>query len=222
MLSYKGQGVTETVSNIPEKPLGYRFIKRLFDIVFSALAIIIGIIPTIILCILVIIDTKGAPFFLQDRVGKNGRDFKIVKFRTMVADAEDFDKYFNEEQLTIWELEHKLEDDPRVTKVGRFLRKYSIDEMPNFLNVFIGQMSVVGPRAITREELEFFGDDADLMLSVPAGVTGWWQVSSRNDATFESGERQELELYYARNASLALDAKIFIKTFSSVFGGTGI
>lgn len=214
--------MTETVSNIPEKPLGYRFIKRLFDIVFSALAIIIGIIPTIILCILVAVDTKGAPFFLQDRVGKNGRDFKIVKFRTMVADAEDFDKYFNEEQLTIWELEHKLDDDPRVTKIGRFLRKYSIDEMPNFLNVFIGQMSVVGPRAITREELEFFGDDADLMLSVPAGVTGWWQVSSRNDATFESGERQELELYYARNASLALDAKIFIKTFSSVFGGTGI
>ena len=214
--------MAETVSNIPEKPLGYRCIKRLFDIVFSALAIIIGIIPTIILCIFVTIDTKGAPFFLQDRVGKNGRDFKIVKFRTMVADAEDFDKYFNEEQLTIWELEHKLEDDPRITKVGRFLRKYSIDEMPNFLNVFIGQMSVVGPRAITREELEFFGDDADLMLSVPAGVTGWWQVSSRNDATFESGERQELELYYARNASLALDAKIFIKTFSSVFGGTGI
>lgn len=111
-----------------------------------------------------------------------------------------------------------MDDDPRVTRVGRFLRKTSLDELPQFLNVLAGQMSVIGPRPVVEEELAAYGDDAGELLSAKPGITGWWQVQARNDATYGDGSRQELELYYVRNASLAIDAKVFLRTFSIMFG----
>ena len=203
------------------KPLGYRFFKRLLDIAISAIIIVIAFIPGLIVSIAVMASTKGTPFYLQERVGRGGQPFRIVKFRTMVADADDLEKHLTPEQIREWHAEHKVENDPRITKLGGFLRRTSIDEFPNFLNVLIGQMSIVGPRAITIEELPWFGPDQAKLLSVPAGVTGWWQVSSRNAATFETGERQKLELYYVDHASLSLDVRIFFKTFAAVFSGTG-
>ena len=202
--------------------LGYRVVKRAFDIVFSGTVIVVGFVPSTILSIAVAKDTGGTPIYSQRRVGKGGRLFDIYKFRTMVSDADNVEKYLDEEQLAQWHNERKVDDDPRITRLGHFLRKSSIDEFPQFINVFLGQMSVVGPRAVTVEETAWYGDDLAEILSVPVGITGMWQTGPRNDCTFESGKRQQLELEYVRNASLSLDIRLFFRTFATVFRGTGM
>ena len=196
----------------------YRVCKRAFDVVFSACVIAVGLIPGLILSAFIAKDTGGSPLYSQERIGKGGKKFRIYKFRTMVADSDNVEKYLSTEQLEQWNRERKVENDPRITQLGRKLRRTSIDEMPNFINVLKGDMSVVGPRAITRDEIAWFGEDAETVLSVPAGITGLWQATRRNDATFESGERQRIELEYARNAGFAMDAKCFIGTFGAMFG----
>lgn len=201
-----------------EGRLGYHFVKRAFDIVFSACATIVGLIPVALLCLVIRLESPGSPIYLQERVGYRGKPLRILKLRTMVADSDDVEKHLSPEQLTQWERERKVDDDPRVTKVGHFLRKTSLDELPQFLNVLAGQMSVVGPRPVVEDELAAYGDDAAELLSVKPGITGWWQVRARNDATYEDGNRQELELFYVRNASLAMDARVFSRTFGIMFG----
>lgn len=196
----------------------YKACKRAFDIVFSLCVIVVGFVPGLILCAFIVRDTGGSPIYTQERVGMGGRTFRIYKFRTMVADSDDVEKYLNADQLAQWRLERKVDDDPRITPLGRKLRSTSVDEIPNFINVLKGDMSVIGPRAVSREEVEWFGDDAETMLSVPAGITGYWQATSRNDATFESGERQRIELEYVKNAGFAMDARCFIGTFGAMFG----
>lgn len=196
----------------------YRACKRAFDIVFSACVIAVGFVPGLILSAFVARDTGGSPLYTQERVGMGGRTFRIYKFRTMVADSDDVGKYLDTEQLAQWHRERKVDDDPRITPLGRKLRSTSIDEMPNFINVLKGDMSVIGPRAVSQEEIAWFGEDAGTVLSVPAGITGLWQAGARNDATFESGERQRIELEYVRNAGFAMDARCFIGTFGAMFG----
>lgn len=197
----------------------YGICKRIFDIAFSLAVIAVGLIPGFVLSILIAMDTKGSPIYAQERVGQKGV-FRIYKFRTMVADSDDVEKYLNVEQLAQWHRERKVDGDPRITKLGRFLRETSIDETANFINVLKGDMSVVGPRAITQEELaqHFTPGEQWELLSVPCGITGWWQVNERNGATFESGERQRIELEYVRNAGLAMDARVFLRTLSVMFG----
>ena len=199
------------------KPLYYRFIKRLFDIVFSLCVIVVGFIPGAILSIFIFIDTKGTPIYSQERVGRDGKPFRIYKFRTMVADGDNVEKYFTPEQLEVWKRERKVEDDPRITRLGRILRALSIDEFPQFINVLLSQISIIGPRVITFSELEHFGEYKDLLLSVPPGITGLWQIGDRNSATFENGTRQEIELRYVLRASLGADIRIFLGTFSAMF-----
>lgn len=203
---------------VDSRSFGYRLVKRIFDIVFSLCVIVAGFIPGLILSIAIMIDTKGSPIYSQVRVGRGGKLFRIYKFRTMVADSDDVAKYLSGEKLDQWKRERKVENDPRITPLGRKLRHTSLDEMPNFLNVLIGDMSVIGPRAVSSEEIRWFGAEAEDVLSVPAGITGYWQATSRNDATFESGERQRIELEYARNAGFAMDARCFIGTFGAMFG----
>lgn len=204
--------------SLDSRSLGYRFVKRTFDIAFSGCVTIVGLIPCAVLAIVIAADTKGTPIYSQVRVGRYGRPFHIYKFRSMVADADDVEKYLTPEQLAVWKRERKVDDDPRITKLGRVLRKTSIDELPQFLNVLLGQISVIGPRPISYDELEHFGNDAALLCSVPGGITGLWQSSKRNDATFETGERQKIELRYVKEASLGLDAKCFFNTFGAMFG----
>lgn len=205
-----------------EKGAGYRFIKRLFDIVLSIGVISVCMIPGLVLCVAIALDTKGSPIYTQERMGRDGRSFRILKFRTMVADSDDVEKYFDAEQLAVWHQEHKVENDPRIVPLGRWLRVHSVDETPNFLNVLAGQMSVVGPRAIVEEELERFApEQRELLLSVRPGITGLWQVCARNDATFASGKRQRLELKYVEDADISLDIKILGKTFAVMVKGTG-
>lgn len=206
------------------KPLGYRVVKRAFDLVMSLVVLVAAVLllpVTLILLVAVAVQTGGSPIYTQERVGRDGRPLRIYKLRTMVADSDDVEKHLNAEQLEQWQRERKVDDDPRIVPLGRVLRKTSLDELPQFLNVLLGQMSVIGPRPITTDELAWFGEDAALMLSVPPGITGWWQVSSRNNATFESGVRQELELTYVANASISFDARIFLMTFASMAKKTG-
>lgn len=183
---------------LDKRPFVYRFVKRLFDILFSLIvvALCIVLLPiTLTILIATSASTKGFPIYVQERVGRYGRPLHILKLRTMVADSDDVEKYLSAEQLTQWKRERKVDDDPRITKFGALCRKTSIDEMPQFFNVLAGQMSVIGPRPISADELEWFGDDAVLYLSVSGGITGLWQSGPRNEASFENGERQKIELW---------------------------
>jgi len=218
----KGESNAETFADecraLDHRSLGYRFAKRAFDIAFSTVVIVVSFIPCILLSIAIAIDTMGSPIYTQERVGYLGKPFRIYKFRTMVADADDVEKHLTPDQLFQWRREHKVDDDPRITSLGKMLRRTSLDEIPNFLNVLKGDMSVIGPRAVTSEEIEWFGAEAKTVLSVPAGITGLWQATQRNNATFASGNRQRIELEYVYNAGFAMDIRCFISTFGVMFG----
>lgn len=202
--------------------LAYRFVKRFFDIVFSGVVTAVLVVPVAALGIAISLESPGGPMFRQTRVGKDGKQIRIFKLRSMYADAHEHpERYLSEEQLVQWRREQKVDNDPRVTRIGRLLRKTSLDELPQFLNVLIGDMSVVGPRPVTEEETREFGAYRDLALSVRPGITGLWQVTARNDATWESGERQRLELEYVRNRSIGMDLRIVLATFGAVLKKTG-
>ena len=209
------------VADAPKKGgAGYLACKRAFDILFSAVVCVVLAIPVAVACAAIAIDSPGKPFFRQERVGKGGRPIRIFKLRTMVADAHEHpERYMTPEQLEVWRREQKLDDDPRVTRVGRLLRRTSLDELPQFLNVLIGDLSVIGPRPVTLEETYEYGDARDEVLACKPGITGWWAVTDRNDSTWESGERQARELFYVRHQSFGLDARVFVKTFKAMRRG---
>lgn len=209
----------EVSRSLDTRSLGYKVFKRSFDIVFSGFAVAGLLIPCAILSVAIAIDTKGSPMYSQVRVGKNGRPFRIYKFRSMVADADDVEKYLTPEQLVVWNRERKVDNDPRITKVGKLIRKTSLDELPQFLNVFVGQLSIIGPRAITFDELNnYTPEDCAKLLSVPQGITGAWQAGPRNEASFENGERQRIEVNYASTACFKSDVGVFFGTFGVMFG----
>lgn len=188
----------------------YKLIKRLFDFCAALTGSIITLPFFIIIAIAIKLDSKGSVFFIHHRVGKNGKPLPILKFRTMVVGAENMIKDFTPEQKKEWETNFKLEHDPRVTKIGHFLRKTSIDELPQLYNILAGQLSVVGPRPVTKEEIEKYGKNKDKILSVTPGLTGWWACNGRSNIDYQ--ERMDLELYYVDHASLLLDLKIILKT----------
>lgn len=204
----------------PSGTLAYRFSKRLFDLVFSLCVSVVLFIPVAVVCVLIRLESPGSPVYAQERVGKGGKTIKIFKLRSMVEDAGNVQKYLSPEQLHQWDVERKVDDDPRITKVGQFIRKCSIDEMPQFLNVLSGDLSVIGPRPITRDELEqhFSDEEKAELLSVQPGITGLLQATDRNAATFESGLRQKIELHYVRNRCFRMDLKCFTGTFGAMFG----
>lgn len=199
---------------------GYRFVKRAFDVVFSGVVCVVGLLPSALLCAVICLDSPGKPIFRQERVGKDGKLIHIFKFRSMYRDAHDHpERYLDAVQLVQWEREQKVDDDPRVTRVGRLLRRSSLDELPQFLNVLAGDLSVIGPRPVTERETYEFGDAREEFLSCKPGITGWWQVTERNNATWENHERQLLELFYVRHASIPLDLRIFFRTFKAMGRG---
>ena len=197
----------------------YKIVKRCFDFILSLLLSIIAFPFFLIIAILIKFDSKGPVFFINNRVGKNGKRLPLLKFRTMVDGAEDMIKDFTPEQKKEWEENYKLEHDPRITKVGRFLRKTSIDELPQLYNILVGQLSFVGPRPVTTDELEKYGDNKSKVLSVVPGLTGWWACNGRSNVSYE--ERMQLELYYVEHASIGLDIKIMFKTIGVVFTHEG-
>ena len=198
----------------------YAFCKRAFDIAFSAGVTAVLAIPVAITCAAISIESPGSPIYTQERVGKGGNTIRVLKLRSMVSDAGNVEKYLNEEKLHQWHVERKVDDDPRITRMGQFIRKTSLDELPQFLNVLKGDLSVIGPRPITEDELQqhFTAAQREELLSVRPGITGLWQATERNGATFESGLRQKIELYYVQNRCFRMDWKCFFGTFGAMFG----
>lgn len=200
----------------------YLFIKRTFDIVSSGLFLLIFSWLYLILAIVVKCSDGGTVFYRHKRVGKNGKTIYIPKFRSMKKNADKLEDMLTPEQLEQYKREYKIDNDPRITKVGNFLRKTSLDELPNIWSIFKGDISVIGPRPLMQSEVEEkYGDEAAKLLSVKPGMIGWWAANGRSNTTYESGERQKLELYYVDHCSLWLDIKIIFKTIWKVIKRDG-
>lgn len=194
-------------------------VKRFMDILGGLVGCIITIIFTPFVALAIKLDSKGPVFFSQIRMGRNGRRFKIWKFRSMYIDAEERKKEL-EAQSEVEGLMFKMENDPRITKVGRFIRKTSIDELPQFFNILKGDMSLVGTRPPTVDEFEKYNEYYRRRLSMTPGLTGMWQVSGRSDIT-DFDDVVKLDLKYIDEWSLGLDIKILLKTIKVVFTGEG-
>jgi Undecaprenyl-phosphate galactose phosphotransferase WbaP len=198
-----------------------RLTKRLFD-TLMALVLLVLLSPLMLVIALALKLEGGSVFFSHQRIGKKGRKFACYKFRSMVPNAEELLQGLlqNNAQLKAdWDREHKLKDDPRISRMGDFLRRTSLDELPQLFNVLKSEMSLVGPRPIVEEELQKYGSEKSYYLMVRPGMTGLWQVSGRNDVDYET--RVYLDAWYVKNWSLWYDLAIMFKTFRVVFGRNG-
>jgi Undecaprenyl-phosphate galactose phosphotransferase WbaP len=196
--------------------------KRVIELIVVFLILIITLPLSLLTALLIFLEDGEPVFYKQDRLGVNGKPFTLLKFRTMVADGDSIlENYLSNTPAARFEHEefHKLEKDPRITRVGSFLRKYSIDELPQLLNIIRGEMNLIGPRAYMVHELDVNDELTKTILRIRPGVTGWWQVMGRNEATFH--DRQKMDLYYITNWSLWMDYYILIKTFWIVTSGQG-
>lgn len=203
--------------------LAYRAVKRAFDIVFSGVVLVLIAIPGLVLAVAIRLESEGSPFYSQIRVGQTRRDgslttFRMWKFRSMYKDADERLAELKE-QNEIAGAMFKMKEDPRVTRIGKFIRKHSIDEFPQFLNVFLGQMSVVGPRPPLPNEVAQYMEYDLQRLAVKPGITGWWQVTERNDTDFDGMVQRDLE-YIAKRGVLT-DIKIVLLTVVEVITGGG-
>lgn len=201
-----------------KKSLVFRFLKRSIDILGSCLGLIVLSPVFLVTAIAIKIDDNGPVFFSQMRTGKNGKDFQFYKFRSMCTNAEAlFDKIQEQNEQT--GNAFKIKDDPRITKVGKFIRKYSIDELPQLINVIKGDMSIVGPRPILSQQMAACSSHDRQRLAVRPGLTCIWQISGRADIRWE--QWVELDLKYIREMSLLNDLKIILKTVPVVLTGDG-
>lgn len=202
---------------------GYRIAKRTFDIAFSAAVIAVAAVPSALLCLAIRLESPGCPIYSQIRMGRIDRDgtlypFRMYKFRSMYADADErlaelLDK--NEVEGAMF----KMKDDPRVTRIGRFIRRHSIDEFPQFVNVLLGQMSLVGPRPPLPREIPEYSERDFRRLTVKPGLTGPWQVSGRSDLSFS--EMVDLDLDYIERRGFLYDLSLIAKTVRVVLTGEG-
>ena len=202
--------------------LAYRTVKRVFDILFSGCALAVIAIPSLILAAAIRLESEGNPFYSQIRVGQTHRDgslstFRMWKFRSMYRDADERLAELKE-QNEIAGAMFKMKNDPRITRIGRFIRKHSIDEFPQFLNVFLGQMSVVGPRPPLPNEVAQYTEYDLQRLAVKPGITGLWQVTERNSTGFDGMVRRDLE--YIAKRGVITDFKIILLTVLEVFNGS--
>ena len=207
---------------VKSKRYFYLTIKRLFDIIVSGISLILLSPLFLIIGIMIKMDSKGKVIFKQKRIGKHGEPIYIYKFRTMTPNAEEVLEKMLKENPDIYEeytTNKKLKNDPRVTKFGNILRKTSLDELPQLLNILNGDMSIVGPRPVIDSEIEKYGDLKEYFLSVIPGLTGWWACNGRSCTSYD--ERKRLELYYIQHRGIMLDLKIIFKTFTSVLKRDG-
>jgi exopolysaccharide biosynthesis polyprenyl glycosylphosphotransferase len=199
-------------------PIGGILVKRVLDITVSSLALLVGAPFMLAIAIAIRVDSEGGIFYKSQRIGRKGRAFPCYKFRTMVRNADKLKaelEHMNERDGVLF----KISNDPRITKVGRILRKYSLDELPQFFNVLKGDMSVVGPRPPIASEVKEYKLSHLRRLDVTPGVTGLWQVQARQDPSFDN--YISLDVTYIENWSVWLDMKIIIRTIAVVFAGTG-
>ena len=213
----------DTMSRVSVRKISYLVIKRIFDILISIIGLIL-LIPIALIIKVAYMCTGDftSIFFVQERIGKNGKLFKFFKFRSMVPNADEVlfrTMELDEIIAAEYNKNKKLKNDPRVTKIGKVIRKLSNDELPQFINVFLGDMSLIGNRPYLPREKQDMGKYFDSIVMTKPGLTGYWQVSGRSNTTFE--KRLELEKEYSEKASLLLDIKIFFKTFIVVLFGKG-
>ena len=220
-ISHEESQATEIIQPIRiEDNKVYTFFKRCFDVVCSLLGLIVLLLPLLIIAAIIVVDSPGAsPIYYQERVGKNGKTFKFFKFRSMVPNA---DKML-ESLLSQNEMEgpaFKIKDDPRITRVGRFIRRSSIDELPQLWNVLVGDMSLVGPRPPLPREVALYTEHQRQRLLVTPGISCYWQIQPRrNSLSFD--EWVELDLKYIKERSFKTDMVILFKTVGAVFGMEG-
>ena len=196
-----------------------RILKRSFDLLFSSLALLVCAPILVLIAMVIRLDSQGPVLYISERIGRNGRRFSCFKFRTMIQNAErqqERVRYLNLRDGVLF----KVANDPRVTRAGRILRKYSLDELPQFFNVLRGEMSVVGPRPPVASEVREYSLAHMRRLSVLPGITGLWQTQARHDPSFES--YVSLDLAYIENWSPGLDLKIIVQTVGILLSGTGI
>ena len=200
----------------------YRFVKRSFDIFCSLLGMLLVLPVALVtkICYLCTKDTKSI-FYKQKRIGKYGKTIYIYKFRSMVHNADEVLKELlkNPKYKKEWDKNQKINDDPRITKIGKFLRKSSLDELPQFINVFKGDMSLIGPRPLVDDELDKHKGDHSLYESVKPGISGWWAANGRSATNYE--QRLELEYYYCKNCGIWLDIKCIFRTIKAVIFRSG-
>ena len=201
----------------------YFFVKRVFDLIGSIIGVLF-LIPITILVKIAFMLTGDfhTIFYNHERIGKNGRLFKLYKFRSMIPNADEELKRILKEDKKLakeYKLNKKMDNDPRVTKVGKFIRRFSIDELPQLINILFGQMSFIGNRPYLPREKEDMGKYYDDIVKTKPGLTGFWQVSLRSRGTFE--QRLKMEQFYSNNFGLRFDASIFFKTFGVVLGTKG-
>ena len=192
-------------------------IKLIFDLIFALTFLIIGSPFLLIIALLIKLSSRGPIFFLQERIGKNNNIFKCIKFRTMHPEAEDIFQNLLANNIKFkqeFAETHKLKDDPRITNIGKFLRKTSLDEIPQFINVLKMEMSIVGPRPIVKEEIVKYGRSISKVQSIKPGITGLWQVSGRNNLSYK--RRVSLDCLYVDNLSFKLDFRIILRTIGVI------
>lgn len=192
----------------------YKFFKRCFDLVGGIIGLILLSPAILIVAILVRIDSPGPIVFGHERVGKNDKRIKVYKFRSMYQNSQEIFDNFTEEQKKEYYINFKLDNDPRITRVGAFIRRTSLDELPQLINIIKGDMSIVGPRPIVEKEIEKYGVYFDKFASVTPGLTGYWQANGRSDTTYD--QRVQMDMYYIDNRSFLMDIKIIFKTIISV------
>lgn len=197
----------------------YLFAKRVLDIWLSFAAIVVSVLPMLLISLLIKLESPGPAIYRHQRIGKNGKPLTLLKFRSMYVNADEMMKAFTPAQKAEWEENFKLEHDPRITRMGHFLRRSSLDELPQLINILKGELSIVGPRPVVAKELEKYGDNQAKFLSVTPGLTGYWQAYARSTCSYE--KRMEMELHYVDNASFWWDIKIMFATVGAVFRGFG-
>lgn len=204
-----------------KRPL-YPRVKRVLDVIISVMALLM-IWPIMLIIALMVRSDGGPAFYSQSRVGRNGRLFKLYKFRSMKPGADRLEDFLTSEELAEYRKEYKLQNDPRVSKLGNFLRRSSVDELPQLWNIIRGDMSLVGPRPLLPSELtsNYTPEERQQLMSAQPGLTGYWQAMSRNESSYLTGERQRQELYYIGRVSFCMDIKIILMTVKRVITGKG-
>lgn len=196
------------------KDVPYKIVKRTADVMLSSIAMVALLPVFAVIALAIKLESKGPVFFKHTRIGKDGKIIKLYKFRSMVDNAEDLIKKFTPEQMKEYQENYKLKDDPRITKVGKFLRKTSLDELPQLINIIKGDLSIIGPRPVVSEELKKYGVNTEKFLSVTPGLTGYWAANGRSCINYE--QRMQMELFYIDNLSFKMDMKVFFKTIEAV------
>ena len=200
----------------------YFGMKRFFDIFGSLFGmLVLSVVAIVIKICYMIIGDKGSKFYKQKRIGRNGKKIYIYKFRSMVCNADEvLEELLKKPEYKMeWDLNQKFENDPRITEIGYILRKTSLDELPQFINVIKGDMSIIGPRPLVEGELDAHNGNHELYESIRPGISGWWAANGRSQTTYE--RRLELEYYYCENCNLILDIKCIFLTIKAVFDKKG-